>query len=115
MLDGFPLAARTWFARYWREMCLAAASVVVAYCVLEIGYRIYQYETLPDRLFRLGLVESQKRGPGQAVFDEHVGFRPAPHVEGHSQAPFNGHWRTNSHGHVSDVEYPRQKPPDEFR
>ena len=96
-------------------MLLVATSVVVAYCALEIAYRIYQYETLPDRLFRLGLAESQKRGPGQAIFDEHTGFRSAPHVEGRSQPPFNGHWRTNSYGHVSEVEYPRQKPPDEYR
>lgn len=96
-------------------MLLAVTSVIVTYCVLEIGYRFYQYETLPDRLFRLGSAQLRNRAQGQVVFDPHTGFRFAPFVEGRSGPPLNAHWRTNSHGHVSDVEYPRRKPPDEFR
>lgn len=96
-------------------MLLAATSVVLTYCLLEIGYRLYEYETLPDRLFRLGSEQARNRGQGQVIFDEHTGFRYAPHVDGRSGPPFNARWRTNSYGHVSDEEYPRQKPPDEYR
>jgi hypothetical protein len=96
-------------------MLLVAVSVIVTYCVLDIAYRIYQYETLPDRLFRIGEVLLLNHAQGRVIFDEHAGFRYAPHIEGHDGPPFNGHWRTNSYGHVSDVEYPRHKPPGEYR
>ncbi len=105
-----------WLLRHWREMLLAATSIVVTYCILEIAYRYYQYETLPGRLFRLASAQLQDHPQGQLIlFDEHTGYRYAPFVEGHSGPPFNGHWRTNSYGHVSQVEYPRQKPPEEYR
>ncbi len=116
MPAGLLLGARRWFSRYWREMLLVAVSVVVSYCVLDVAYRVYQYETLPDRLFRLGSALLRNRARfGLLRFDEHTGFRYAPLVEGHSGPPFNAHWRTNSYGHVSDVEYPRHKPAGEYR
>lgn len=115
MPAGISLGARNWFSRYWREMLLVATSVIVTYCVLDIAYRIYQYETLPDRLFRLGEVLLRNHGQGRVIFDEHTGYRYAPLIDGHERPPFNSHWRTNSYGHVSDVEYPRRKPPDEYR
>ncbi len=96
-------------------MLLAATSVVVTYCVLEIGYRLYQYETLPDRLFRLGSAQLSNHAQGQVVFDAHTGYRYAPFVEGRAGPPFNAQWRTNSHGHIADADYPRQKPLDEYR
>ncbi len=104
-----------WLLRHWREMLLAATSVVLTYGVLEIGYRLYQYETLPDRLFRLGAAHLRDGTPDQIIFDEHTGFRYAPFVESRPGPPFNAHWRTNSHGHVSEVDYPRQKPAGEYR
>ncbi len=116
VLPGMSGGAGTWLSRNWREMLLVAASVIGTYCALDIGYRIYQYETLPDRLFRLG--SSLLRGNaqyGQLRFDEHTGYAYAPLFEGHSGPPFNARWRTNSHGHVSEVEYPRHKPSDEYR
>ena len=96
-------------------MLLVATSVIVTYCVLDIAYRIYQYETLPDRLFRLGEVLLRNHGQGRIVFDEHTGYRYAPRIEARARPPFNAHWRTNSYGHVSDVEYSQNKPPDEYR
>ncbi len=96
-------------------MFLVATSVIITYCALEIGYRFYQYETLPDRLFRVGLPHLRDGTPDPLVFDAHTGFRYAPFVEDHSGPPFNAHWRTNSYGHVSNVEYPRQKPREEYR
>src|SRR5262249_41564362 len=109
------LAPKTWFSRYWREILLAATSVLAAYCIVEVAYRIYEYKTLPERLFRIGSAQLQNHRRGTLFFDEHTGFRYAPFADGHMGPPFNSHWRTNSHGHVSQVEYPRQKPPGEYR
>ena len=52
---------------YWREALLLAASIVVTLVVLEIGYRLYQYQTLPGRLF--ALVDAQVRADYDARAD----------------------------------------------
>jgi len=54
-------------ATHWREALLLAASVVVTLVVLEIGYRLYQYQTLPGRLF--ALVDAQVRADYDARAD----------------------------------------------
>ena len=113
--EGVLLGVRIWFSRHWREILLVAMSVIVTYVCLEVLYRVYQYATLPDRLFQMASVQLRANAPGQLVFDEHTGYRYAPSFEGRSGPPFNGHWKTNSHGHVSQAEYPTQKPPGEYR
>jgi hypothetical protein len=49
------------------------------------------------------------------MFDAHAGYRYTPNFTGQRGHPWNSHWRTNSHGHVSRFEYPKRKPPGEYR
>jgi hypothetical protein len=110
-------------AAYWREASLLVASVVATLIVLEIGYRLYQHQTLPGRLF--ALVEAQIRAdyharaghgaPPLYIPDPRTGYIYPPNFQGQRGHPWNSRWRTNSHGHVSRFEYPRQKSPREYR
>jgi hypothetical protein len=108
-------------ASYWREVIFVLASLMVTYLVLEIGYRAYHYWTLPSRLFQLVAAEipanyDQLSKVGrQYVPDQHTGYVYSPNFDGQRGPPWNSRWRTNSHGHVSKFEYPRQKPPGEYR
>lgn len=102
------------WVKYWREALLCLTSILVGYCLLEIGYRIYQYQTLPDRLF----AEVARNGPnvgGLYVYDPHTGYRYPPNFEEKRGHPWFSRWRTNSHGHVSRFEYPKEKPANEYR
>ena len=87
-------------------------SSAFCYLMLEIGYRFYQYETLPRRLFEI-LWALQSDGPAandQYIFDANVGFRYAPNFTGERGSPWFSHWRTNQWGHVSRSDYPQHKP-----
>ncbi|MFL4980471.1 MAG: hypothetical protein ACJ8FV_18535 [Xanthobacteraceae bacterium] len=110
-------ALGAWLAAHWREWLLVLAMLAVSYLVLEIGYRGYQSWALPRALFEI--VDRQKSsGPtstDQFMFDVHVGYRYTPNFVGERGHPWFSHWRTNSHGHVSQFEYPRRKPPGEYR
>ena len=100
----------------WREVVLVVASFAFSYLMLEIGYRFYQYETLPRRLFEI-LWALQSDGPAandQYILDANVGFRYAPNFTGERGSPWFSHWRTNQ-GHVSRSDYPQHKPVGEFR
>jgi hypothetical protein len=113
----------TALAAYWREALLLAASVIATLMVLEIGYRLYQHQTLPGRLFALVDAEiradydARTRHDGTRPYrsDQHTGYLYAPNFEGRRGHPWHSRWRSNSHGHVSKFEYPRQKPPGEYR
>jgi hypothetical protein len=101
----------------WREAILVVASCAFSYLMLEIGYRVYQYNTLQRRLFEI-LAASQSDGPAandQYVFDGKVGFRYTPNFIGERGSPWFSRWRTNRWGHVSRSDYAQHKPMDEFR
>ncbi len=98
----------------WREVALAIASASLAFVALDVGYRIWQYRTLPDRLYAL-IAPSFGNGQNSYVYDHHVGYRYPPNFEGSRGAPWHSRWRTNSHGHVAAFEYPRAKPDGEYR
>ena len=108
---------------HWREAVLVVATTVLTLIVLEIGYRLYQYQTLPGRLFALvdaQLPTNHGARPGNDatqvhVPDLHTGYTYAPNYQGARGHPWHSRWRTNSHGHVSQFEYPQQKPPGEYR
>ena len=108
-------------ASYWREVLFVLASLMVTYLLLEIGYRAYHYWTLPGRLFQLVAAEipanydQLSKVSRQYLPDQHTGYVYAPNFDGQRGAPWHSRWRTNSHGHVSKFEYPRQKPPGEYR
>ena len=111
------IAVRSWLGHHWRDALLASASIVLAYLVLEVGYRAYQYHTLPGRLFA-AVAAQLSSGPSthdQFMFDADTGYRYTPNFEGQRGHPWYSRWRTNSHGHVSQYEYPRRKPPGEYR
>jgi hypothetical protein len=116
-LFGALIVVRNWLLSRWREAVLAAASIVLTCLVLEIGYRAYQYSTLPDRLAAAVAAQSSTTRDARDpyTFDTYTGHRYTPHLEGQRGFPWFSHWRTNSHGHVSQFEYPRRKPPGEYR
>jgi hypothetical protein len=116
-----PVAATNWISKLsripWQEAILVIASCAFCYLMLEIGYRAYQYATLPRRLFEI-LAALQSDGPAtndQYIFDANVGFRYAPNFTGERGSPWFSHWRTNQWGHVSRSDYPQHKPVGEFR
>src|SRR5215467_1070164 len=106
------ILVRRWLAAHWRDGLLLLTSISLAYAVLEVGYRFYQYRTLPDRLFA-AVAAQLSNGPSatdQFMFDADTGYRYTPNFEGRRGAPWHSRWRTNSHGHVSQFEYPWRKP-----
>jgi hypothetical protein len=116
---GFgPLqAVGKWLTDRWREALLVCASAALTYLIMEVAYRAYQYRTLADRLFA-EVAAQPSAGPAaqdQFMYDAHTGYRYTSNFEGSRGPPWNSRWRTNSHGHVSRFEYPRQKPPGEYR
>jgi hypothetical protein len=100
---------------WWREFLLVLASLTLAYVVIEAGYRVFQYLTLPTRI--AALIEAKRPASANPpyVFDAHTGYLYTPYNESASAARGNSRWRTNSHGHVSQYEYPREKPAGEYR
>jgi len=111
------ILVRRWLAAHWRDGLLLLTSISLAYAVLEVGYRFYQYRTLPDRLFA-AVAAQLSNGPSatdQFMFDADTGYRYTPNFEGRRGAPWHSRWRTNSHGHVSQFEYPWRKPAGEYR
>ena len=110
-------------AKYSREILLLSLTVTVTLFLSEVAYRVYQYYTLPDRLF--ALVDAQVpanqgiRSAGspiqEKIPDVYAGYVYAPNFQGHRGHPWHSRWQSNSHGHVSGVEYPLQKPSGEYR
>lgn len=87
-------------------------SVCICYCIMEVGYRIYTYYHLRSELIKTASAVNAS-GPRGRVFDEALGFRYVPNFS-YKDASWNS-WKTNSLGHVSNEEYPRQKPSSEYR
>ncbi len=105
---------------YWREILMALVATLLMILVPEVAYRLYQYQTLPSVLYKIVSAQVALRDPnaptGQLRIDDpHTGYVYAPNMEGRYPHPWHGHWRTNSHGHVSQFEYPKKKPPGEHR
>jgi hypothetical protein len=94
---------------------LLAVSVTLTLLAVEVGYRAFQYVTLPGRLAQI----VDRQNPVQPNFqfrpDSKIGYLYAPNFEGQFGHPWHSKWRTNSHGHVARGEYPKAKPPGEFR
>jgi hypothetical protein len=98
---------------YWREITLLMVSVTISYLFAEVGYRAFQYATLPGRIVALG--NAAIAGSSGYVFDAFTGYRYPPNQDVRSGAPYNSHWSTNRYGHVSTKDYPREKPDGEYR
>ena len=94
---------------------LLVASVAMSCLAVEAGYRGYQYLTLPGRL--VALVAQQNPGGHEPRYrpDSKAGYLYVANYEGVLGHPWDGRYRTNSHGHVARSEYLKAKPPGEFR
>src|SRR5262252_4529577 len=101
--------------RHWKEALLTICSLLFCYVGLEIAYRIYQHQTLPDRISKIVAQVGSAGVSPLYRFDKYTGYRYAANVAADRGTPWFSHWQTNSHGHVSDVDYPERKPPDEYR
>jgi len=99
---------------HFGEVALLLVSVLISYSIAEAAYRAVQYVTLPGRIAALGQATIASAG-GEYAFDADVGYRYGPNQDVTFAAPWNSHWRTNSHGHVASDDYPTAKPRDEFR
>jgi GDSL-like Lipase/Acylhydrolase len=102
-------------ARHWKDALLAVCSLLFSYLCLEIAYRIYQHQTLPEKISKIVAQVGSTGVSPLYRFDKYTGYRYAANVEAERGTPWLSHWRTNSHGHVSDDEYPERKPPGEYR
>src|SRR5262245_36058393 len=102
---------------HWRDIVVVLLALVVGNVALEVGYRGYQYATLPGRLFRVVSTtpSAPTDRPPAYVFDAHTGYLYTPNLEREYPHPWYSRFRTNSHGHVSRFEYPKQKPAGEYR
>ena len=94
---------------------LLTTSVAMTCVAVEVGYRGYQYLTLPGRL--AALVAQQNPGGYNPRYrpDSKAGYLYVPNYEGVLGHPWHSRYRTNSHGHVARGEYPKAKPAGEFR
>jgi hypothetical protein len=106
---------------YWREVILLVVSIVMTALASEVGYRLYHYWTLPDKLYVIVNAQvsddfaGQSARPRQYLPDEHTGYVYAPNFRGQRGHPWHSQWRTNNHGHVSSFEYSQGKPQGEYR
>jgi hypothetical protein len=82
---------------------------------VEVGYRGYQYLTLPGRLAALVARQNADGYNPRYRPDTKAGYLYVPSYEGVLGHPWHSRYRTNSHGHVARSEYPKAKPPGEFR
>jgi hypothetical protein len=101
---------------------LLLVQIAAALFVGEAAFRAYWAHEAPHRL--TAMLSAQTGGPTSAkallfnplrVPDPYVGYRYGPNREGDFGEPWNSHWQTNSHGHVSVDDYPTRKPAGEFR
>src|SRR6266704_598966 len=102
---------------YWPTVFLVCAQVIAVYVALEIGYRWYRHHIITGQLFQMFAAQTtaSKSGASAKVPDRYSGYRYAANVEGQLGYPWFSHWRTNSHAHRSNEEYPIKKPDGEFR
>lgn len=108
---------------YWRQVTLVLLSILFMVLVPELGYRAYQYLTLPGALLKIASKQAPPDDPNPGsgasrqryMSDPYTGYVYTPNHEGQYPHPWYSHWRTNSHGHVSQFEYPKRKPPGEYR
>src|SRR5205814_8908459 len=91
------------------------------------GYRVVHYQRLkrkfteeysrtPEIIKSSGYTGISRALLELSRFDECAGYRYVPDKSVDLEwAGFAMRWRTNSHGHVSDQEYPIGKPANEYR
>lgn len=95
---------------------LLLVSLLVSYAGLEIGWRTYSYFKLREQVIAaLGGVPVDETGQQSSIYDPQMGYSYPPNISVEAQKPFPIRYRTNRWGHVSDEEYPLEKPADEFR
>ena len=103
------------------EIALVVVSIVIGYVILEAGFRFYLYLTAPGDMV-VAIAGQMPEAGAEAdfdsswyIFDLQSGWRYPASREGSKGHPWFSHWRSNSHGHISDEEYPVERPQGEFR
>ena len=121
IISRSPKSAKS-LTTQWREILFVVATLLIANIVFDVAYRAYQFWTLPGRLFNIVVEQTTKSQSSAAaqpaqfyVPDAYAGYVYAPNFEGRRGHPWYSHWRTNSYGHVSQFEYPKEKPAGEYR
>src|SRR2546427_10636850 len=106
------LGTPSWLTKYRGELALVLLTLVLGNIIFEIGYRAYQYVTLPDRLFAT-VAQHSPIAPDAAtnyIFDPHTGYRDPPNFEARRGPPWFSHCRTNHPGDRSQLQISEPKP-----
>ena len=104
-----------------RRVLLAAAAVCLSTLLtalaLDALFRAYCFVKLRGQVgpFWSSISGRKAATKDVIVYDEKLGYRYRPFASISQKQPFAIRWRTNSHGHSSDNEYPVKKPAGEYR
>src|ERR1051326_4515645 len=99
-----------------KNLALLLASILVSYLALEAGWRTYYYYTRRNQIVAaLSGVPTDDSSAQCSIYDPQMGYLYRPNVTGDVEKPFRIHFHINSWGHVSDDEYPLEKPANEYR
>ncbi len=109
---GKSLSGRAKAPLLWAAL---VSIVLLFYVALEVAYRAYLYFAFRSAMTETVLAQTASHQSERWVLDLDVGWRYAPNLDVSADTPYPMRWRTNSHGHVSEREYPVEKPADEFR
>jgi len=98
------------------NLAILALFTFVSYSILDIGFRYYTYVNLEKEIRTFVTAQYSAGDESQlTVFDRHVGYRYKPNMKIERGHPwFSTSW-TNSYGHLSKDEYPKEKPNNEYR
>lgn len=104
------------FVEWSKNLAVLMVSILASYLLLEIGWRTYYYYHLRQQIIAaLSGVPTDESSQQDSIYDPQMGYRYRPNVTADAEKPYPIHYHVNSWGHISDDEYPLQKPADEFR
>jgi hypothetical protein len=91
------------------KLGLLFCSVLLAYCLCEVGYRIRHFQRL-----KKSYIAAHEAAQGH-IYDADTGYHYPPNVRVESTTPFPVRYSTNSFGNIQDDDYSVEKPDGEFR
>lgn len=95
---------------------LLLTSILLSYLALEAGWRTYYYYHLRRQIIAaLSGIPFDAPKLQDSFYDPQMGYRYIPNVTANVEKPFPIRFHINSWGHVSDEEYPLEKPENEYR
>jgi hypothetical protein len=95
-------------------LCL---STLLSALALEVLFRAYCFVKVRSQVgpFWSSISDRKMATKDLILYDEKLGYRYRPFASINKDRPFPVRWRTNSHGHASDNDYPVKKPAGEYR